>query len=216
VTEYLVPAAPVEQAATQHNLEFIGGGLAPRSTPKRGYAGVEVESGTRRALDMVCPKCNLSYPETVTRCGCGDDLRAGKVVHDDSGIREIVSVMALFFTFYLAHFLPWYWLPFWKIVPAEFWILNLGSLLCAILVTGYTWRHTASQGLAISIGVGAIVTGAIAFLAGFMGPMIRHPMSPDGPLLGIFFTGPLGILAGAVGGAIYWSVRRKLTKVKSI
>lgn len=46
---------------------------------------VEGESGTRRVLDMVCPKCNLSYPEAVTRCGCGNDLRAGKVVRVDRG-----------------------------------------------------------------------------------------------------------------------------------
>jgi hypothetical protein len=160
---------------------------------------------------MVCPKCNLSYPEAVTRCGCGDGLRAGKVVHLNSGIRVIVSVMATFVTFYCAHFLPWHWLPFWAIHPADRfdWTLNLGSLLCAILVAGYTWRHTASEGLAISIGMGAIVTGAIGFLAGFAGPLIFHPMSPDGPLLGIFFTGPLGVLAGALGGVIYWSVCRK-------
>ena len=159
---------------------------------------------------MVCPKCNLAYPETVTRCGCGDDLRAGKV-HLDSGIRVIVSGMATFVTFYAAHFLPWHWLPLWAIHPAARfdWTLNLGSLLCAILVAGYTWRHTASEGLAISIGVGAIVTGAIGFLAGFVGPLILHPGSPQGPLLGIFFTGPLGVLTGAVGGAVYWSVRRK-------
>jgi hypothetical protein len=29
---------------------------------------------------MVCPKCNLSYPETVTRCGCGFDFLTRRVV----------------------------------------------------------------------------------------------------------------------------------------
>ena len=33
---------------------------------------------------MVCPKCNLSYPETVTRCGCGYDLRPGN--HSESNV----------------------------------------------------------------------------------------------------------------------------------
>jgi hypothetical protein len=47
-----------------------------------------------------------------------------------------------------------------------------------------------------------VVVGVISFLAGFAGPIILHPDSPQGPLLGIFFTGPLGALAGAVLGAI--------------
>jgi len=46
-----------------------------------------------------------------------------------------------------------------------------------------------------------VVVGVISFLAGFVGPIILHPDSPQGPLLGIFFTGPLGALAGAVAGA---------------
>jgi uncharacterized membrane protein YeaQ/YmgE (transglycosylase-associated protein family) len=47
-----------------------------------------------------------------------------------------------------------------------------------------------------------VVVGVISFLAGFVGPIILKPNSPQGPLLGIFFTGPLGALAGAVAGAI--------------
>jgi hypothetical protein len=39
-------------------------------------------------------------------------------------------------------------------------------------------------------------------LIGFAGPIILDPNSPQGPLLGIFFTGPLGALAGAVLGAV--------------
>jgi hypothetical protein len=47
-----------------------------------------------------------------------------------------------------------------------------------------------------------VVIGVISFLAGFAGPIILDPNSAQGPLLGIFFTGPLGALAGAVLGAI--------------
>ncbi len=46
------------------------------------------------------------------------------------------------------------------------------------------------------------VVGFISFLIGFAGPIILHPDLPQGPLLGFFFTGPLGALAGAVVGAI--------------
>jgi hypothetical protein len=121
----------------------------------------------------------------------------------------------MFPTFYIALFATYHFAP-WLFSARFDWIRNFGYLLCAILVAGYTWRHTASQGLAISIGVGAIVTGAIGFLAGFVGPIILDPMSPQGPLLGIFITGPLGVLAGAVGGAIYWSLRRWSVRRKRI
>jgi hypothetical protein len=42
--------------------------------------------------------------------------------------------------------------------------------------------------------------GIAAFLAGFIGPILTAPDSPQGPLLGIFFTGPLGFLIGAIVG----------------
>jgi uncharacterized membrane protein YeaQ/YmgE (transglycosylase-associated protein family) len=47
-----------------------------------------------------------------------------------------------------------------------------------------------------------VVVGVASFLAGFAAPIILDPKSPQGPLLGIFFTGPLGALAGAVVGTI--------------
>ena len=51
--------------------------------------------------------------------------------------------------------------------------------------------------------VGALVGGAIGFSAGWYGPMIFDPGS-QGPLIGII-TGPLGFLAGAIGGLFYWA-----------
>jgi hypothetical protein len=48
----------------------------------------------------------------------------------------------------------------------------------------------------------ALAVGIVAFLAGFVGPMVVRPDSPQGPLLGILFTGPLGALAGALIGAL--------------
>ena len=47
-----------------------------------------------------------------------------------------------------------------------------------------------------------VVVGVVSFLIGFVGPIIFDPHSPQGPLLGIFFTGPLGAIAGAVAGTI--------------
>ncbi|MGX5832263.1 hypothetical protein [Mesorhizobium sp. 43Arga] len=48
---------------------------------------------------------------------------------------------------------------------------------------------------------GAIL-GAIGFLGGFVGPIIITPEANQGPLLGIFITGPLGFLVGLVVGLV--------------
>lgn len=49
----------------------------------------------------------------------------------------------------------------------------------------------------------ALVAGAIGFSIGFFGPMILDPSSGNGPLLGIFITGPLGVVGGAIAGLIH-------------
>ena len=50
---------------------------------------------------------------------------------------------------------------------------------------------------------GGLIVGGIGFCAGFFGPMVFAPDANRGPLLGIFITGPLGALLGAIGGVIY-------------
>ena len=42
--------------------------------------------------------------------------------------------------------------------------------------------------------------GLIGFALGFVGPMILNPSSGNGPMLGIFITGPLGFVLGIVVG----------------
>jgi hypothetical protein len=42
---------------------------------------------------------------------------------------------------------------------------------------------------------------------GFFGPLIFTPDANQGPLLGIFITGPLGFVLGGIGGGIYWAAR---------
>jgi hypothetical protein len=50
--------------------------------------------------------------------------------------------------------------------------------------------------------------GAIGFAGGFFGPMIFMPESNQGPLFGIFFSGPAGFVVGSVGGALIAGWRR--------
>jgi hypothetical protein len=55
--------------------------------------------------------------------------------------------------------------------------------------------------------LGALIVGDIGFTAGFFGPIIFTPKSNQGPLLGIFFTGPLGFVAGAIIGVTVGYIR---------
>jgi len=120
--------------------------------------------------------------------------------------RALGALLAAVATFYFV-----FWLPFSLILPAGrfTWIRILGSLLCALLVARYIWGHSTStpRGLFSSVVRGALVTGVLGFAAGFFGPIIFAPSANQGPLLGIFITGPLGVLLGAVGGGIYWLTR---------
>jgi len=56
---------------------------------------------------------------------------------------------------------------------------------------------------------GCCLLGAIGFIGGFAGPMIVAPDSPQGPMLGIFFTGPGGLVLGLMGGAVVGFVRSR-------
>lgn len=46
----------------------------------------------------------------------------------------------------------------------------------------------------------ALILGTVGFLGGFVGPIVFTPEANQGPLLGIFITGPLGVVLGAVVG----------------
>jgi hypothetical protein len=52
-----------------------------------------------------------------------------------------------------------------------------------------------------------LIIGVPAFLVGYIGPTIWAPDANQGPLLGIFITGPLGVVAGAVLGLIFVLLR---------
>ena len=120
------------------------------------------------------------------------------------GLAFIVGVATYFFMF---------WLPFslLSFLPGHLLLALIGSLAAAIWAARYVWRRTehGSEGgvLALTLG-GALVVGAIGFVGGFFGPMIWAPDANQGPLLGIFYTGPLGFVLGGVGGFLYALVRR--------
>jgi hypothetical protein len=78
-----------------------------------------------------------------------------------------------------------------------FWSAALLFFLAAAGIHIRSCRRTAFLGL-----MGCIVIGGIAFIAGYIGPIIFTPSANQGPLLGIFITGPLGSLVGTLVGVL--------------
>ena len=54
-----------------------------------------------------------------------------------------------------------------------------------------------------SPGFWALTPGAVGGAAGFFGPMLLNPDANQGPMLGLFITGPGGVVAGAVLGFLF-------------
>jgi hypothetical protein len=122
-------------------------------------------------------------------------------------LRISATVLSALATFYFAFWLAGA-LLFSLHLPL--WLSYVVAAVVATVTARYVWRHMSSSrpGLGRAVALGALITGAIGFSAGFFGPIILTPSANQGPLLGIFITGPLGLILGAVGGAIYWAVRR--------
>jgi hypothetical protein len=105
-----------------------------------------------------------------------------------------------------------FWVPF-SLIPLneQYWIASVGSLVCAIVAGRFVWSRTgaAESGVGAAVVRGALIVGGIGFVGGFFGPMIFAPGANQGPLLGLFITGPLGFLLGGVGGFVYGVTRAK-------
>lgn len=80
-------------------------------------------------------------------------------------------------------------------------MLLIGFVLL-VLVIAFGLQATGVPGILRSAAVGAALVGGIGFVAGFFGPMVLMPQSNLGPLIGILFTGPLGVLLGFLGGGV--------------
>ena len=59
--------------------------------------------------------------------------------------------------------------------------------------------------------LGSVVLGGIGFAGGFFGPILFTPEANQGPLLGIFITGPIGFVLGGILGAIFGPSLKKST-----
>lgn len=80
-------------------------------------------------------------------------------------------------------------------------ILILAVLIFAVMYgygsLGERWRVAIRSGLRFGL-----ILGGIGFAAGFFGPMVFAPGANQGPLLGIFITGPGGFVLGLAYGIL--------------
>lgn len=121
--------------------------------------------------------------------------------------RFVITAIVFLATFFFIFWVPMSLIPY----VHELGIAYFVALGCAGTAAWYVWKKSASTdtGLAQSVIYGAFMVGGISFCAGFFGPMIFAPGANQGPMLGLFITGPLGFIAGGVGGFVYWLVKRK-------
>jgi len=115
-------------------------------------------------------------------------------------VRLALAVLAFFGTFFMVWMLM-------LLIPlgGHVWIGSLVALAASIHVSRQVWNGTAesSNSVAVMAGLGAVVLGGLGFVAGFFGPMIFAPEANQGPMLGLFITGPAGVVIGAIAGAVY-------------
>ena len=107
---------------------------------------------------------------------------------------------------FLAVYFFSFWMVFSQIVPETAqWVAGCAALLSAAAAAFWVWRKigTAKSNILQTTLQWAVIIGAVGFCGGFFGPIIFTPESNQGPLLGLFITGPLGFIAGGVLGFIY-------------
>jgi len=120
-------------------------------------------------------------------------------------IRIFTLIFVVPATYYFIFWLPCSLLP----LDEHRWIANVLSLACAATAGWFVWLKTASvNDGAISTSIlGAVLLGGIGFTGGFFGPMVFTPGANQGPLLGIFITGPAGFVVGGIIGFAYWIIK---------
>jgi hypothetical protein len=114
--------------------------------------------------------------------------------------RGVLAVLAFFGSYFIVWLLTLL-MPF----GGQEWLGSLVALAASIYVARQVWQGTAgdSTSVAVMAGLGAVILGGVGFVAGFFGPMIFAPGANQGPMLGLFITGPAGVVIGAITGAMY-------------
>ena len=115
-------------------------------------------------------------------------------------VRLALAVLAFFGTFFLV------WMLVLVLLSGDqAWVGSFVALAASIYVARNVWNGTAEGSTSVSVmaGLGAVIVGGLGFVLGFFGPMILAPGANQGPMLGLFITGPAGVVIGAIAGAVY-------------
>jgi hypothetical protein len=76
-------------------------------------------------------------------------------------------------------------------------------LIAAAAIAAYVCMHANDAGFSPGhILLSAVIFGGVGFAGGFFGPLIFAPDANQGPLLGIFITGPIGVVIGIAYGLV--------------
>lgn len=121
-------------------------------------------------------------------------------------LRALLAVLVFFGTYVLS------WVVTLVLPLGDLgWLTGASALLFGLAAARWVWLRAEKipESLAATILSGALSVGGIGFAAGFFGPLLFAPEANQGPLLGIFITGPAGFVAGAVGGLVYGLKRRR-------
>lgn len=126
-------------------------------------------------------------------------------------IRIIVAIIIFVATYTFTFYIPGALIAF-----KYSWLPYVVAFLLSGIATWYYWTKSSEDNANKSIGdmmlKGGFLIGSISFILGFAGPMIFMPESNQGPLLGLFFTGPIGFVLGLVSGGIFGIIKkRKIT-----
>jgi hypothetical protein len=71
-------------------------------------------------------------------------------------------------------------------------------------------KHKQADKVSIRPWSWAVVLGLVGFVCGFIGPILLNPGANQGPLMGIFITGPGGLILGGILG--YIAAKCELTR----
>jgi hypothetical protein len=123
-------------------------------------------------------------------------------------LRIVAFVVAMFLSFCT------FWLFLYKLCSGDDILgsgFNLGFAVAALICWWFALHgaHQRSRVRMMYILVGALIVGGIGYTAGYFGPLTFTPKANQGPLLGIFITGPFGFAVGAIIGAVVGYIRTR-------
>jgi hypothetical protein len=104
-----------------------------------------------------------------------------------------------------------YWMPVSAIAGPGL-LRDILAMSGGIVAGWIVWSFTGNRhcNFFMSALGGALILGGIGFVGGFFGPLLFAPDANQGPLIGMFVTGPLGFVVGGIAGVLRWQATRRM------